>query len=66
MFSVTPYQAEFQKYVTQPDGGLKSEWHQCRVLGITKDADGEPVYVVQVGDRGETHLQLEHFVRHPS
>lgn len=61
MIAVQPYSAERQ--ILRPkDGGLKHEWEACRVVGITEE-DGEPVYVIEVYDRGEQWLDTANLLR---
>lgn len=63
MFSIQPYDAQRQSYVSQPDGGMKSEWSDCRVIGITNDEDGEPAYLVEVRSGREFVLAVEPYIR---
>lgn len=62
MFPIEPYMAEFQEF-RMGDDKLNTTWRQCRVIGITKDEDGQPGYLVEFGDRGVTHLAVEPYVR---
>lgn len=62
MFSIEPYLAEFEES-TLKDGALQSTWKPCRVVGITRDDDGEPAYIIEVVNRGTTYLRTVEYIR---
>lgn len=60
MFALpTPFIAERQIFETTPEGSMRSVWERCKVLGVGKDEDGEPVYVVEVYHNGTSSLSME-------
>lgn len=60
MFALpVPYVAERRVYTTQPNGKCTPSWEQCKVIGITKDDDGEPAYVVEVYHFDTQSLAIE-------
>lgn len=64
MFALpTPYIAERQIYERQPDGSYKYTWERCKVIGVGKDDDGEPAYVVEIYHNGTSSLALEQDVK---
>ena len=63
MFSVTPYLAEYQAYGDDGAGGLKSTWKPCKVVGITTDSAGDPIYIVEITSPSESHLRTVEYVR---
>jgi hypothetical protein len=63
MFAITPYAAERQVMTETDDGKYKFEWERCRVIGVHKDTDGEPVYVVEVFHHGTSSLAFEFDVK---
>lgn len=63
MFAIPAYTAEFQEFVLDDDRKMNGTWQQCRVLGVAKDEDGQPAYVVEFGRNGVTHLSIEPYVR---
>ncbi|MFD1744051.1 hypothetical protein ACFSE1_01120 [Rhizobium helianthi] len=63
MFAVTPYIAERPMWVEQPNGKVKQEWAPCRVIGITKDDDGDPAFVVEFASSGSVFLAVESEIR---
>jgi hypothetical protein len=63
MFAVTPYAAQRQRFIKNENGGLDCPWEPCRVIGITKDEDGEPAYLVEFKSGGEFMLAVETYIR---
>ncbi|MDW9583464.1 hypothetical protein GOB17_28115 [Sinorhizobium meliloti] len=64
MFALpTPYIAQRQVFNETDNGGMKAEWQNCRVIGISKDDDGEPAYVVEVYHNGTSSLSIEPYVK---
>lgn len=63
MFSIEAYAAQRQVFTANESGGMTSEWEPCRVLGITKDEDGEPGYLVEFYSGRESMLAVESYVR---
>lgn len=60
MFALpNPYIAQRQICTKQDDGTWRYEWENCKVIGVGKDDDGEPVYVVEVYHSGTSSLSLE-------
>ncbi len=62
MFAVTPYFAE-RFVIEHIDGKRLSNWERCRVIGVGKDEDGDPVYVCEIAHNGTTSLVMEMEVR---
>ncbi|SCB41710.1 hypothetical protein [Rhizobium multihospitium] len=64
MFAIpTPYFASREIYTKQAGGSMKASWQPCRVIGVTKDDDGEPAYIVEYTHDGITYLGTESYVR---
>lgn len=42
---------------------MTSDWEPCRVLGVTKDEDGEPAYLVEFYNGRESMLAVEPYIR---
>ncbi len=60
MFALpTPYIAERQVMIDSDDGKYNFEWERCKVIGVGKDEDGEPVYVCETFHFGTSSLVLE-------
>jgi hypothetical protein len=57
-----PYTAQHQLWRNTPDGTLRQEWQDCRVMGIVMK-DDEPHYLIETYDRGERFLELVDSVR---
>jgi hypothetical protein len=63
VFAIEAYSAERQRFIKNDKGGLDCPWEPCRVIGVTKDEDGELAYVVEVYSGDESCLALEPYVR---
>ncbi|RWK14632.1 MAG: hypothetical protein EOR43_32395 [Mesorhizobium sp.] len=63
MFAIEPYCAERQRFIKNDKGGLDCPWEPVRVLGITKDEDGELSYIVETYSGTERMLSVEPYVR---
>ncbi|MBO3760033.1 hypothetical protein [Ciceribacter sp. L1K22] len=63
MFAVTPYLAERIVFGKNPDAPAGEIWQRCLVVGIARDVDGDPVFVVEVNDGGSSYLSFEDEVR---
>lgn len=61
MFAVTPTKA--LRSVRMMNGPTR--WEPCRVVGI-KDEGGEPHYIVEVFDDGESYLTTAETLRYPA
>lgn len=63
MFALpTPYIAERQTY-TKTATGMRPSWERCKVIGITKDDEGELHYIVEAYHGGTSSLSMEFDVR---
>jgi hypothetical protein len=63
MIAIEPYSAERRRYFKNDHGGMDPSWEPCRVIGVTKDEDGELAYIVEVYAGSERWLETEAFVR---
>jgi len=63
MIAIEPYAAERQRFIKQDDGKLDVHWEPCRVLGVTRDEDGELAYIVETLHGDERMLEQEPYVR---
>jgi hypothetical protein len=64
MFALpTPYIAERQVMIETDDSKYKFSWERCKVIGVGKDEDGEPVYVCEIFHHGTFSLVMEAEVR---
>ncbi|RUV89192.1 hypothetical protein EOA60_08285 [Mesorhizobium sp. M1A.F.Ca.IN.020.06.1.1] len=63
MFAIEPYAAERQVFKSNDKGGMDSHWEPCRVLGVTKDEDGELVFIVETQHGRDRMLEMETYVR---
>lgn len=64
MFALpTPYIAERNEWIKQANGSMKEVWSPCRVIGVTKNDEGEPAYVVEYGSGGSLFLSIEPEIR---
>ena len=62
MFPIESYFAEIEEFDTSGDG-VKITWKPCKVIGITRDEDGDPAYLVEVMHKGVACLRVEGYVR---
>lgn len=63
MFAIEPYNAERQVFKSNENGGLDASWEPCRVIGVTKDEDGELVFIVETQHGRDRMLETEMYVR---
>ncbi|MBZ9815052.1 hypothetical protein [Mesorhizobium sp. CA7] len=63
MFAIEAYRAERQVYKSEASGAMTSTWEPCLVVGVTKDEDGEFVYVVEMYSGQDCLLATEPYVR---
>lgn len=63
MFAIEPYAAERQRFIKNDKGGLDCPWEPCRVIGVTKDEDGELVFIVETQHGRDRMLETEVYVR---
>jgi hypothetical protein len=63
MFAVSPYYASREVFEQQPDRTMKTHWNPCRVIGVTKNDDGEAAYLVEYVHGGITYIETETYIR---
>ncbi|RWB89246.1 MAG: hypothetical protein EOQ52_12790 [Mesorhizobium sp.] len=63
MFAIEPYAAERERFIKNDKGGLDVFWEPVRVLGVSKDDDGELSYIVETYSGSDRMLSVEPYVR---
>ena len=63
MFSIEPFDAERYVVRTKKGGPTTMKYEYCRAVGVTKNDDGEPAYVVSFVEDGMHCLAIEDSLR---
>lgn len=63
MFSIEPYFAERRALKANDTGALKHVWERVRVIGISRDMNGEPAYLIEAFHNGTSSLAIEGEIR---
>lgn len=63
MFAIEPYAAERERFIKNDKGGLDASWEPCRVIGVTRDEDGELAFIVETQHGRDRMLDFEMYVR---
>lgn len=59
MFAIEPYFADRRVLKASGNGELKHTWERVRVVGVTKDTNNEPAYLVEAFHGGTSSLAIE-------
>lgn len=59
MFSIEPYFAERRVLKANEAGEYRRQWERVRVIGISRDMNDEPAYLVELFHNGTSSLAIE-------
>ncbi|MBC7149850.1 MAG: hypothetical protein H5U22_10755 [Rhizobium sp.] len=59
MFAIEPYFAERRVLKANEAGEYKHVWEHVRVIGVTKDMNNEPAYLIEAFHGGTSSLAIE-------
>lgn len=59
MFSIEPFYAERRVLKANEAGEHRRQWERVRVIGISRDMNGEPAYLIEAFHNGTSSLAIE-------